>query len=186
MKRMPVYLAALALVLCAGSAGAVGIGVGAFGGVGIPIVQDDNGKGSVFGVRVPVSLLPLVTVEPYYLKGSGGDKDQEVGNTTITREGIDVSGFGANVMLTFGGGLQLYPYAGIGSYSLERTGLDTSNTAYNFGLGLAIKPPIAKLSVHLRGELNAVLEEGDSDSSRKWANVTVGVSYGLFDFPPTP
>jgi len=182
MKRACCVIALLALALTAGVAGAASIGVGAFGGVSVPVVQDDNGQGSLFGVRVPVSVVPLITVEPYFAKGSGGDKDQG----GFTRSGIDLTAFGANVMLTFGGALKLYPYAGIGSHKLERTGLDATTTGYNFGLGLGFSPPIAKLAVHVRGELNSVLEENDSDSARKWANVTVGVAYNLFDFPPVP
>ena len=43
------------------------------------------------GVRVPVSLVPLLTLEPYYAKSTGGDKDQEVGGTSFTRSGIDLT-----------------------------------------------------------------------------------------------
>jgi hypothetical protein len=37
-----------------------------------------------------------------------------------------------------------------------------------------------KFSVHLRGELEAVLDKNESDVSRKWGNVTLGVNYNLF------
>ncbi|MBI5711430.1 MAG: outer membrane beta-barrel protein [Candidatus Eisenbacteria bacterium] len=178
MKR-PVIFALLALVLLPCVAGAAGVGVGAFGGVSVPIVQDDNGQGTLFGVRVPVSLIPLVTVEPFFAKTGGGDKDQDLFGGTITRSGIDVTSFGANVLLTFGGKLQLYPFAGIGSFKMKRTGLDESKTGYNFGLGLGISPA-PKISLHVRGELAAAV---DGDVSRKWANVTAGVSYSAFSFP---
>jgi opacity protein-like surface antigen len=177
-RAMILLLFSLALLPCA--AGATSVGVGAFGGMSIPIIQDDNGQGTLFGVRVPVSLLSLVTVEPYFAKTSGGDKDQDIEGTTITRSGIDVSGFGANVLLTFGGKIQLYPYAGIGSYALSRPGSeDQTNTAYTFGLGLGISP-MPKLSIHVRGELAAAV---DGETSRKWANATVGVSYNIFSTP---
>jgi opacity protein-like surface antigen len=146
----------------------------------IPVLQDDNGQGTVMGLRVPVSLIPLVTVEPYYAKTSGGDKDQDIEGTTITRSGLDVTGFGANVLLTFGGKIQFYPFAGIGSYKLTRTGSeDLTNTAYTFGLGLGISP-MPKLSIHVRGELAAAV---DGETSRKWGNATVGVSYNIFSTP---
>jgi opacity protein-like surface antigen len=175
---MLLMLFALALLPCA--AGAVSVGVGAFGGASIPVLQDDNGQGTVFGLRVPVALIPLVTVEPYFAKTSGGDKDQDIEGTTITRSGMDVTGFGANVLLTFGGKIQLYPFAGIGSHALSRDGSeDLTNTTYTFGLGLGISP-IPKLSIHLRGELAAAVE---GDVSRKWANATVGVSYNVFSIP---
>jgi opacity protein-like surface antigen len=179
MRKMAILmLFVLAFLPCA--AGATSVGVGAFGGMSIPIIQDDNGSGTVFGVRAPVSLLSLVTVEPYFAKISGGDKDQDIEGTTITRSGLDVTGFGANVLLTFGGKIQLYPFAGIGSYTLKRLSMeDQTNTAYTFGLGLGISP-LPKLSIHVRGELAAAV---DGDTSRKWANATVGVSYNVFSTP---
>ncbi len=188
MRRMTRWgcMAALALTTLAAPAHAVSIGIGAFGGTAIPVLQDDNGPGPVFGIRAPVSILPILTVEPFFASTSGGDKDQDINGTTFTRSGIDVTSFGVNAALTFGSGLMLYPYAGIGSSKLKRGGLDQTDTAYDFGLGFAIKPPIAGLSVHLRGELDAAVDKDDSDVSRKWANVTLGVHYALFKFPPVP
>jgi hypothetical protein len=171
-------LALVALLLAPQAARALGIGVGAYGGVAVPILQDDNGQGSLFGIRAPVSLIPMITVEPYFAKGSGGEKKQDVGGITYTRSGIDQTSFGANVMLTFGGPFSFYPYVGIGSTKLERGSLDATSTNYNFGLGFGISP-MPKLSLHLRSELQAVLDENSSDVSRKWANVTVGVHYNL-------
>jgi hypothetical protein len=177
-KATLLMLFALALAPCI--AGATSIGVGGFGGMSYPIIQDDNGQGTVFGLRAPVKLIPLVTVEPYFTKISGGDKDQDIEGTTITRNGIDVTGFGANVLLTFGGRIQFYPFAGIGSYALSREGSeDQTNTTYTFGLGLGISP-MPKLSIHVRGELAAAV---DGDVSRKWANATIGVSYDIFSTP---
>jgi len=178
--RRATILVLFALVLLPCAAGAASVGVGAFGGMSLPILQDDTGQGTVFGLRAPVAVIPLVTVEPYFAKTSGGDKDQDIAGTTITRSGLDVTGFGANVLLTFGGKIQMYPFAGIGSYKLSRTGSeDLTNTAYTFGLGRGISP-MPKLSIHVRGELAAAV---DGDVSRKWANATVGVSYNVFSTP---
>ena len=177
-KATILMLFALALLPCI--AGATSVGVGAFGGMSLPILQDDNGLGTLMGLRAPVSLLSLVTVEPYFAKTSGGDKDLDIEGAPFTRSGIDVTGFGANVLLTFGGKIQLYPFAGIGSYKLSRAGSeDLTNTAYTFGLGLGISP-MPKLSIHVRGELAAAV---DGETSRKWANATVGVSYNVFSTP---
>ena len=41
-------------------------GVGVFGGLSIPVLNDLSGQGSQFGVRVPVSLVPMLTVEPFF------------------------------------------------------------------------------------------------------------------------
>lgn len=177
------FLAALVVGLLPAHASAIGIGVGAFGGLSLPAVQDDNGSGTTFGIRVPVSVVPLLTVEPYFATSSGGDKDQDIGGTTYTRSGIDLTSFGANVLLTFGTTFQLAPYAGVGSNKLERDGTDFTETGYTFGLGLRFGLPMAKLALHARGGMNAVLEEGSSETARKWVDATVGLSYDLFTLP---
>jgi opacity protein-like surface antigen len=128
-----------------------------------------------------VVVLPLVTVEPYFAMTSGGDVDQTIEGQTYTRAGMDVTSFGANVLLTFGTKLQLYPFAGVGSFQLKRDGSeDLSNTGYNFGLGLGFSP-MPKLMIHLRGELAAAV---DGETSRKWGNATLGVSYNVFPSAP--
>lgn len=178
MKRV-IALSVALLALPAGIASAASIGVGAFAGLSIPIVQEDVSKGSQFGLRFPVKLVPLVTVEPYFTSGALGDKDVDVGGTTYTREGFDATAFGLNAMLTTGGPVQFYPYVGIGSTKLERSGTDDSFTTYNAGLGIGISP-MPRLGVHLRGELQVV---ADGDASRKFGNITLGASYALFSMP---
>lgn len=176
-------LAAAVVAALPAPAAAFGIGIGVFGGTSIPVVQDDNGAGTQFGVRLPVTVAPMLTVEPYYATTSAGDKEQEVGGVPYTRSGIDVTSFGVNALLTFGAGFQMSPYVGVGSNTLERDGLDATETGYTFGLGFRFGLPLAKLALHARGGLNMVLEEGSSETSRKWVDATLGVSYGLFSLP---
>jgi len=180
MMRM-VALAALALALAAGvaSASPIGVGVGAFGGLSYPVVQDDVGNGSVYGLRVPVRLLPMITVEPYWLSAKMDDGEEVIGGITYTRDGFDNKGYGANAILGHvggGGGFSFYPFVGIGSHKLTREGTaEIKETAYNFGLGFGISPT-PKISLHVRGEMNMVVT---GDTSRKFANATVGLNYDL-------
>lgn len=178
MKRLFVWTL-VALGLTAGTAFARGIGVGAFAGMSIPVLQDDVDKGTMFGLRAPVSLAPLFTVEPYFASSALGDKTETIGVIEYTREGFEETAFGVNAMLTLGGPVSFYPFVGLGQTSLKRTGFDDSFTTYNMGLGVGISPA-PKISVHIRGELQAVV---DGDVSRKFANVTVGASYALFSTP---
>lgn len=173
-------LSLLTLVLTAGMAQARGIGVGAFGGASIPIANDLAKQGTAFGIRVPVTLLPLVTVEPFASFSSLGDAEETFGPTTFTRDGGKNNGFGANVLLSFGGPISFFPFAGLGSYTIEREGSeDVSEMGYNFGLGIGFSPtPMIGLS--LRGELNAVVTD---DTSQKFANVTLGAHYNVFTMP---
>lgn len=174
-------LALLALAIGAPAAGAVSIGLGAFGGLAEPILQGTSTQGTQFGVRVPVDVVPMITVEPYYAYSKLGDKDETFGGISYTRDGGKVSAFGANALFNFGGpGYKLFPFVGLGTHSLKREGLaDESDVGYNFGLGLGFAP-IPKLSVSLRGEFNMI---GTGETSRKSANVTLGVAYTLFSVP---
>jgi len=178
MKRLAACV--LVLALTAGPASAVTIGGGAFGGLSIPIVQDDNGQGSVYGIRAPVGIVPLITVEPYASWTTGGDKDQTVGTLNLTRSGIDLSSYGINALFTFGTGFQLFPFVGIGSTSSERDGLDQTSIQYNFGLGIGFSPFAIPLMIDVRGEYASVTDEDNSDTARNWANVTLGATYKLF------
>ncbi|HEX7078094.1 MAG TPA: hypothetical protein VF363_06725 [Candidatus Eisenbacteria bacterium] len=179
MKRTLAFtMIGLALAAGAASAAPIGVGVGAYGGVSYPIVQDDVSSGSVFGIRVPVKLIPLVTVEPYYLSSALGDGEVTLGGVKYTRAGFDNKGFGLNAMLgqVTGMGFHFYPLVGVGSHKLTRSGTpDIKETAYNFGLGFGIGPA-PKISIQVRGELNMVVT---GDTSRKFANATAGLTYDL-------
>ena len=180
MRR--VLVATLGLALAATMAQAADIGVGPFGGISIPVLNDLSKQGSTFGIRVPVNLIPLLTVEPFYAGSSLGDAEESFGSPiTYTRDGGKTTGFGVNALLTFGTGpLKFYPFAGLGSYKFERSGSpEISDVGYNFGLGLGVSP-IPKLTAHLRGEFNMITT---GDTSVKAANITVGATYAIFSLP---
>jgi hypothetical protein len=179
-------LAALALILTAASANAVTIGVGAFGGLSIPIVNDLSTQGSVFGVRAPVGLSPMFTAEAFYSQSALGDAEESFGGpVTYTRDGGEVTGFGANLLLNMGSGAtRFFPFAGIGSYKIERSGSEEiSEVGYNFGLGIGFGvSSLPALSFDVRGEA-LMIKTGDT--SQKLGNVTAGVTYKFFS-TPTP
>ncbi len=183
MKRAfatALFAAVFALALSTSVARAGSVGIGAFGGMSIPIVQDDNGSGPVFGIRVPVALIPLLTVEPYFGSTSGGEAEEDIGGTTYTREGFDITSFGANAMLTMGGPIQFYPFIGIGSHSLKRTGVeDRSEIGFGGGFGVGFSP-VPKLWAHIRAEASSI---NVGSGSRTFVNATAGVSYSVFSFP---
>jgi hypothetical protein len=177
-RRFMIALIALALVPAAASARGVGLGV--FGGASIPILQDNATQGTQFGARVPVNIVPLLTVEPFYAKSKLGDKTDTFAGLSYTRDGGEVTSFGANVMLNLGGPVSFYPFAGLTSSKLEVTGSeDVKKTGYDFGLGFGIAI-VPKLRLDVRGELNAVVTD---QTSRKYGNITGGVSYALFSMP---
>ena len=181
MRRV-LWLAALCVALAPTLATAGGrIGVGVFGGPSFPIVQDDVGTGTIFGARVPVEVLPLITLEPYFASSAMGDGEVTLDGETYTRDGYDMTAFGGNVMLgsPSSPGFQLLPYVGIGYNHLTRSGSeDLDEVGFNFGLGVGFAV-LHKLSLQARGELNMVVT---GDTSRKFGNLMLGVNYNLFQF----
>jgi len=179
MKRL-LWVAIAVMALAAHPARAGSIGVGVFGGVSVPVLQDDQDKGSIYGMRVPVKLIPLFTVEPFFSYSQLGDKTFDIApGVTTTREGSEVKSYGVNAMFSMGGPLSFYPFVGLGSAKFERTGQDETFTSYHLGFGMGLHP-IPKFGVDLRAELQAAASEG---VSRKMLNVTLGGSYALFSLP---
>ena len=175
MKRI-FALAWVAMLLGASLAHAGNVGVGAFGGWSVPVVQEDQGNGSIYGFRFPLTFTPLVAVEPYFSSSALGDKTVSSGGFEYTREGSDVTTWGANVTFSMGGPMRFFPYAGIGTVNYQRTGQDENYTSYQFGLGLGFTPA-PKVSLDVRAELQMAAKD---QVSRKTGNFTVGASYALF------
>ncbi len=182
MKRLlilAVALLALHLASPVSVARAGSVGLGLYGGESIPVLQDDVDKGTMYGVRVPVKLVPLFMLEPFYASSKLGEKTVDIAGLSYTRDGFDETSYGLNAMLSMGGPVQFYPYAGIGSTKLKRTGIESTFTSYDFGFGVGFHV-IPKIELHIRGELQAVVDNG---ASRKFGNATLGVSYSLFSMP---
>jgi hypothetical protein len=112
MMKTIVLLAVLAVALSAATAGAVGIGIEPFAGLSYPVLQDDRTQGSIWGFRVPVSVVPLLTVEPYYSSASYGDKTITTIAGSSTRDGGKVSAWGVNLLLSAGGPSSSFPTSG--------------------------------------------------------------------------
>ena len=174
MKRT---LALLLLSLCVSApvahAQEMVIGAGAFGGYAVPIIQDDAGSGIMYGIRVPVSVSSMFTIEPYYMTSNLDEVTEELGGVEYTRDGFDMKSIGGNVIL-FGG--SFYPFVGFGSYSLKREGSeDISELGWNFGLGMGL-PVAQKLRLDIRAEMDMIVTD---ETSRKFGAATAGLTYRL-------
>ncbi len=191
MKRIAI-LTLLLLGLGAGTAQAALVisraGVGVFGGLSVPVLQDVNtssfspsdafGKsGSQFGLRVPVKAIPVFTLEPFFAKSSYADRTETFAGISYTRDGFSGTAFGLNAMLgdVDGASVKFYPFVGLGKYKLTRTATEISEVGYDFGLGLGIQAA-QKVSVQIRGEFTMVKT---GDTSRKFGNATLGLNYSL-------
>jgi len=157
------------------SASAAGIGLGAYGGPAIPIVQDDQGNGLVFGAKAKLNLIPGFAFEPNINFLSYGDAEFDFG----TREGSKVTYFGADIL--FGGaglpiGPKVYLLGGAGLYSTSRDNdEDASDFGFNFGLGMEIGIG-SGIALDIRGKGHVIMFEG---ASKKFVTVTGGLNYYL-------
>ena len=179
MKRIvPILL--LGLAVSGGAAGAASVGFGVFGGTSVPVVQDDARAGAVYGLRLPVDVVPMLRLEPYWSRAALGDVEETFAGLPYTRDGGEISAFGLNVMLAAGGPLRFYPFAGIGSYELTRAATDDrTEVGYDAGLGLGLSP-LPGLEADLRAEFVVIPFD---ETSRKFVNVTLGASYHFLNLP---
>jgi hypothetical protein len=190
MKRW-LALAAAAALLGASSAMAteeLRVGVGAFYGLSAPVLQDVDASsfspgdalgesGGEWGVRVPIKVIPVATIEPYYTQSSYDDRTETFNGLSYSREGWDRKAIGANFLFanTLATGFKFYPYVGIGSTKLERTDEELSKFTWNFGLGMGFSVN-EKISVHVRSQLDLMVTD---DTSRKFGDVTAGLQYNF-------
>jgi len=174
MKKLPIWALLVVFALPAVSvAGPVGFGIA--GGVLVPVSQEDQASGSLFGIKVRTRLSDLFTLEPNIHFGSYGDAEIEgVGSrdgSSIKHYGIDIT-FGNYIART---GLKPYLFIGGGVYNSKRDGDETTNKSGwspGAGFALGVRPD---LDVDIRGRFDIVSWEGSS--SRKSFGLTIGITY---------
>lgn len=154
---------------------ASGYGVGGFGGLNIPIVQDDQSSGTVFGVKGRMELARNVIVEPNLGFGKFGDAEFTFG----TREGSKINAYGVDVLLGsgFGGasGVNIFGILGAGVYSITRD-YDDDATKFGWSTGLGLEfMMVPTLGLDVRGKVHVTSSEGGG--TKKSATVTGGLNY---------
>lgn len=175
MKRM-ITLLALGLMLgLATSAHATGWGVGGFGGVSIPLAQDDGEQGMVFGGHVKLSVAGMLGIEPNFTYFKNGDWEfDEVPGETFA--GSTFNSFGVNLILGGAGpvtGLRFFPFAGVKYYNEDSDYYDTeAQFGWNGGVGLEIG--MRNFGVEARGSFELMTLDGGG--SRKWGHITAGLN----------
>jgi hypothetical protein len=173
MRKIAI-VAVLLLVAVTASAQTPKLGVGVFGGLSIPLAQDDQASGKVFGFRGRLSLAGSLAVEGQIGFAKWGQADPIDGITLP--DGSKVTQFGVNGILGGGAGPGMKPMfiVGFGSYKIKNddTGYDESRMGYNGGLGLGIGLG-PKFGLDVRGE--AIVIPLDGGGSKKAVNGTAGL-----------
>ena len=145
-------LLTLVLVMSAGTAGAiVDISAGVFGGMDVPVVNDEAGSGALYGLQAKVTLLPFFALGGFYRASSYGEisetffegkADEFIG----TVDGGSASSFGLDAYLgtspAIGGGVNVYLVGSVGSWKWTRDHRDdVSEIAFSVGPGVEIVLP---------------------------------------------
>jgi hypothetical protein len=165
MKKI-VCLSMLALFIMGTSsiASAGKYSIGGFGGLNLPIAQDDAKSGVLFGVKGRILLLPFLGLEPNFTFAKYGGKDIEVQGNSYSREGGDITTFGADLLLgslSAMGKTKFYGLVGINSNTYKREGVsDESGLGLSFGTGFEVFTT-EMLSVEIRAKYHSIkLGEG--------------------------
>ena len=156
------------------------ISVGAFGGLNYPIVQDDAGSGSDFGIKAKFSPIPMIAASAFFESRSIGDVTFNDFGSDETIGGGKVTSFGIEALLgnTGGGpGPHFYWAVGISSYKWTRDNWeDVSKVGYHIGPGIEmILPSNIGLEVRAKFELGPT----DGEGARKNGIILVGANYHI-------
>lgn len=182
MRSLAVF-ASMLLVLLPSSGSAVQVGIGLSAGASFPLAQSDNGSGGAYAARVPVNVLPLLTVEPFLSTTALGDAETSIADRTYTREGFDILSYGAVLALGgvgMGPRFPVYPFVGVGASHLSREGATPgAETMYMLGVGWARALP-RNLAVNLRTDFNWISVDG---TARRFWEMSLGVSLRLHPMP---
>jgi hypothetical protein len=177
-------LVSIILVLLVAASGLVAqtpvkFGAGAFAGLSIPIVQDDQKSGTVFGLRGRIKLIPVIVFEPNitFTKWGKPDPLEEI---DLGIDGSKLTSFGIDA--TIGGlpgavGFKPFLVVGAGSYKIKNddTQFDMSKLGYQGGFGFLIGF-VPKLDIDVRGTFLVIPIEG---GSKKAAMATAGLTWNF-------
>lgn len=172
MRKLILLLFLMAAIL---PANATQFGVGVCGGVNIPVIQQDQGSGTIFGLKAKFNLLPGVSVEPNLNFAKFGDAKKDFG----TRKGSQITSYGVDAILGAGlpgVGVKMYGLVGGGVYSTKKRDIDPATTKMGWAAGLGVEIGFtSKIAVDIRGKLNVISSEGGG--SKKSAALTGGINY---------
>lgn len=180
MKKSVIAVGLVLLLAGLASAQAPKFGVGASGGINIPIVQDDQKSGSIFEFRGKLQPLPFLGVEPKLSFSSYGSPDT-FEDVVWDIDGSKLVMYGVDGVLGSGPGLGPRPFFifGLGMYSISNDDTEAfieSQTKFGWsagvGLGIGVSP---KFDIDVRGKLHVITYEGSS--SKKSLAVTGGLNY---------
>jgi len=177
MRRILVSLTLLLLLCSTVAAQGPKIGLGVFGGLDIPVGQDDQDQGTVFGVRGKLKVFPIVTLEPRISFTSFGEPESDVVDWGLDGSKVNAYGIDAVFGAPFGAsGFNLFGVLGAGFYNYKRDQAAQDDTNLGWSAGLCFAIGLAPMvSVDVRGKLNVV--PYDDGGTKKSGSATAGLNY---------
>lgn len=165
------------------------LGVEAFGGWDMPVVQEDIASGPMFGMSVRGYLIAFLHGQLLFCSTSQGDEDKSVtplGESSITEtlKGGTLTSLGARLLFTGKNPAPVWPYGFIGiSTNKFAPGERDKETLFgtSWGGGLAISLYRDLVYVDLSTGL-LVMPIADNKASRKNWQTSLGLMY-LFHIP---
>ncbi len=178
--RKIIYLGIMVLLLfCLPSVvSAAKYSIGAFGGINIPIAQDDTKSGALFGVKGRIPLLPFLAVEPNFVTADFKGKDIMIQDTlSYARKGGNFKSFGVDLIVGTLSGMskmKFYGLVGINTNTYSRKGFeDKTGLGFTIGTGFEFFPTDI-LSVEIRSRYHPIkIGEG----GRSHVEVSGGLNY---------
>jgi hypothetical protein len=176
-KHVTLVVTALLMAATAQTAGATGWGIGAFGGISIPVAQDDAEQGTVFGAQLRLSVGGLIGIEPNITYFRNGDWELE-GEDDQTFDGSKFYSIGVNVVLGSVGpptGMRVFFLAGGKYFNEDNDFRDFSASKLGWNAGAGVEVGLGSIGVEARAEGN--LMPLDDGGSRKWVHLRAGLNY---------
>jgi len=178
MRRILMVFCLLTLGALIASAQTPKIGVGAFGGMNLPVLQEDQGNGTVFGLKAKVKIIPIILLEPNISFGKWGDPDPVDG--VVLGSGSKITSYGVDAVLgdsPGAAGIKPFFLVGAGIYNIKNddTGYDESKLGYSAGLGIGIGVT-PKIDVDISGRAVFAPQEG---GAKKAVYILGGLTYYL-------
>jgi len=174
-KSVKTALMLTALVLLAGQTKGSKIGVGAFWGKNLPLVQEDASTDRLWGYKLILIPLSFVAIEPNFTYSGLGEATLDISGTPMSRDGGQIKSYGIDLLLgNFSSRLfHLYLLGGLSSSTLQKESLpDFKKTAFNAGVGFEFTP-LKMLGLEVQAKaLLLPLEEGGAKDN-------LGISGGI-------
>ena len=175
-KFLKFTLMLAALFLLAGQAESAQIGVGAFWGKNLPIVQEDASLDKLYGFKLILIPFSFVALEPNFTYSGMGQATLNIGGTSMTRDGGQIKSYGIDLLLgNFSSRFfHIYLLGGLSKSTLQKESLpDFNKTAFNAGVGLEITP-VKRLGLEVQAK--ALLLPLDQGGAKDNLGISGGVN----------